>query len=1034
MAGKQVVAVVTGRVHTGVRGAVAVAVLFAALAVLAAGDAPTDRAGAAVDRPNVLLIFTDDQRADTFPSTAPIMPNLQARVDDPGDEWVHFPNAYVNTSLCCPARATLYSGQRSDHTGVTLNRLAGTFREGGTLATWLDAVGYQTAHIGKYFNGYPFNVPHVPPGWDRFVGMDFTTGDGGQYFDYTLVEDGVEQTYGASESDYLTDVLADHAVDYLTAADADEPWFLYFAPLSGHHPFDPAPRHVGALDGVDLGTSPAFDEADVSDKPTWIQELNFGPGVQANALANRQAAAETLLSADEAIERLLDEVEARGETDETVVFFVSDHGHAFGEHRWTGKRCIYDECHEIPFLVRWPGAAAGSRDQLVTLADITATIVGLAGADATHPIEGVDLTGVLDSGSGATHDEILYLGVSEADDEEPGYWAIRTLDWLYAELDTGEVELYDDVADPWQLENLANDPAYAGIRSALAAQLDAAIAEDPRPNDTTRPTISISTPASGSTVEGPVTITGTAGDDRGVTFVDLRITDLGSGQELRPDNTFGPRGRLYADLADHGGTTTAWSFTFDPPAGSGIYEIRARAEDAAGNGRADTVVVEVGTGGAGNQAPVVTVTDPSYDEVVPSPVTIRGTATDDGGVASVEVGVQDRSNGTWLRPDGSFASGIHWFDASLADPGEPSTDFAFTAALADGNYGTLVRTTDDEGVRGPDRPWVRFAVEGTTGGGDWVEDFALPNGTTSDTGPTAWSISYGGSGTASVQGGELTFNDTDGVARWTSETIDLSGGPANVSLTWRGTGPMESGDTIRAAYRIDGGPLTRFAENADSFATETVETGPLTGSTVQVVIEAYNTFSDEFHVVEEVAVRAATAGPWSDDFETDRGWTIDPYGTDTASTGRWEVANPEQTSSGGVVLQPGTTTSCSQALVTQAAAGSSAGSYDIDGGVTSALAPPIIVPPGADLRFSWAFGHLTNATSADFLRVSVVTGSGTAVVLDQRGSATNRSGSWSTFSTSLASYAGQSIRILVQAADASSGSLIEAAIDDLLVG
>jgi choice-of-anchor B domain-containing protein len=173
---------------------------------------------------------------------------------------------------------------------------------------------------------------------------------------------------------------------------------------------------------------------------------------------------------------------------------------------------------------------------------------------------------------------------------------------------------------------------------------------------------------------------------------------------------------------------------------------------------------------------------------------------------------------------------------------------------------------------------------------------------------------------------------------------------------------------------------------------------------------------------------------YSDNFEAAGGWVTNPSGTDTATTGLWERGDPEQTSS-GVVLQLGTTVSGVNDLVTARLAGGSAGANDIDGGTTSIRSPVINLPTTGALSvsFSWYLAHLNNATNADFLRVSVVHQGGTTTLFQQLGAASNRAGAWATASADLTPYAGQAIRILVTAADAATGSLVEAGIDNVTI-
>lgn len=171
-----------------------------------------------------------------------------------------------------------------------------------------------------------------------------------------------------------------------------------------------------------------------------------------------------------------------------------------------------------------------------------------------------------------------------------------------------------------------------------------------------------------------------------------------------------------------------------------------------------------------------------------------------------------------------------------------------------------------------------------------------------------------------------------------------------------------------------------------------------------------------------------------DNFETSLGWVTNASGTDTATTGQWERGNPEDTDSGGP-KQLGTTVSGVNDLVTARLAGASAGVNDVDGGTTSIRSPLITLPSTGTLTLSFSFylAHGSNATSADFLRVSIVSGATTTQVFQRLGAAANVNAAWAAQSLSLNAFAGQSVRILIEAADASTASLVEAGIDDVRV-
>jgi murein tripeptide amidase MpaA len=172
---------------------------------------------------------------------------------------------------------------------------------------------------------------------------------------------------------------------------------------------------------------------------------------------------------------------------------------------------------------------------------------------------------------------------------------------------------------------------------------------------------------------------------------------------------------------------------------------------------------------------------------------------------------------------------------------------------------------------------------------------------------------------------------------------------------------------------------------------------------------------------------------FADDFESNQGWTTNPNGSDTATTGQWERGNPEDTNSSGP-KQLGTTVSGQNDLVTGRLAGASVGAYDIDGGVTSIRSPQISLPSSGNLTltFNYYLSHLSNASSDDYLRVKIE-GTTTSTVFERLGSATNVDAAWQSASVSLNSYAGQTITILIEAADAGTGSLVEAAVDDVQI-
>jgi hypothetical protein len=240
------------------------------------------------------------------------------------------------------------------------------------------------------------------------------------------------------------------------------------------------------------------------------------------------------------------------------------------------------------------------------------------------------------------------------------------------------------------------------------------------------------------------------------------------------------------------------------------------------------------------------------------------------------------------------------------------------------------------------------------------------------------------------------------------------------------------GNVFSNSQSVTGGAADR-RNNLEQVALAAPAAGSYT-----VTVRAFNVPSSAqtFALVVSGAVNTGGGGAqtvFSDDFETDRGWTVNPAGTDTATTGRWERAIPQTTTSTGT-KQLGTANSGSTDLVTGASAGAAAGDNDLDGGTTSIRSPVIAIPAGGTVTLSLAFyfAHLNNSSVDDFFRVQVV-GTTTATVIQELGSAVNDDAAWVTRSVDISAFAGQSVRIVISAADLAGGSLVEAGVDDVVI-
>jgi N-acetylglucosamine-6-sulfatase len=448
---------------------VATAVLLASVVAFVAVIASVRSMAAAAEQPNILFVMTDDMPERLWST----MPTLRDRVADVG---VRFTNAYVTQSLCCPSRATIFTGKYPHNHGITGNgspnggeaEFRSTGQDQDTVATGVRAAGYRTALVGKYMNGY--EGEYVPPGWSYWYA------ESGAPSMRTVNENGHIVGYSGS----FSVTIASKAQAFLNSATdeaQDPPFMLFYWTTQPHLPANAPPGYGGLFQDAKLPRPPSFNEADVSDKPAYIMDR---PRLSQNQIDQLEADHKTqlrnLTHVDDTLKNMLDLLRDRGELANTYVVFSTDNGTHMGEHRYLlsrgSKSTPYEEAASTPLIIRGPGTPRGVvRTQLVANNDLASTYAAWAGASPPDGVDGRSIAPLLSATPPAAWRTALLNErqlVKPDDSPSPNYDAIFTATGKrYAKYATNEKEFYDLRTDPYELTNSYSSLPTAGLATRL---------------------------------------------------------------------------------------------------------------------------------------------------------------------------------------------------------------------------------------------------------------------------------------------------------------------------------------------------------------------------------------------------------------------------------------------------------------------------------------------------------------------------------------------------------------------------------------
>ena len=428
---------------------------------------------------NVVFILSDDHRYDFMGFTGKV-PFLETpNMDKMATEGAHIQHTFVTTALCSPSRASILTGQYSHHHQVVDNQSM-VSDTSVFFPQYLQAAGYETAFFGKWHMG----EHHADPRrgfshWVSFKGQ-------GNYYNPSLNINGEEMVY--QDSAYVTDLLTDQAVEWLQKRQNNQPFFLFLSHKGVHSDFQPALRHRGRYANEKPSYPPTMHPGEneayrYEDVPGWVKKQRYSwHGVDHMYHGSitfddfYRHYNETLLSIDESIGQVVAQLEANGQLENTLVFYMGDNGFSFGEHGLIDKRHAYEESMRVPLLLYGGGKllVKDSLDQLVQNIDIAPTILELAGLQKPRNMDGESFLPLLRGEELAWRDRIYYEYFWERPfPQTPTVHAVRTEKYkftrYYGIWDINE--LYDLENDPLEMNNLIRSEEHQAIAKEMRQDL-----------------------------------------------------------------------------------------------------------------------------------------------------------------------------------------------------------------------------------------------------------------------------------------------------------------------------------------------------------------------------------------------------------------------------------------------------------------------------------------------------------------------------------------------------------------------------------
>lgn len=444
---------------------------------------------AAAERPNVIVILTDDQRADCL-SIAGHEHLKTPNIDRLAKEGVYFKNAFCTTSLCSPSRASILSGLYAHSHGV-MDNFTEYPHDLASFPKQLQKAGYATAYIGKYHMGEENDEPR--PGFDYFV----THKGQGKYFDTEFNFHGRERKVVKG---YYTHVVTEMALDWIGQQKKEKPFCLMLGHKAPHSFYFPEPKYEHVFDDVKIEyPDTAFK---LEGKPQWIKErLNTWHGIYGPLFDYRKKFPDsspeavkdfaamtraywgTIRSVDDSVGKIYAALEKQGLLDNTLIIYMADNGLLNGEHGMVDKRTMHEPSIRIPLVVRYPGLVDPQRpvtvEEMVLTVDIAPSILDLCDAEPLKEIHGRSWRKLAQGDATGWRTSFHYeYNYEKQFPYTPNVRGVRTDRWKYIHYPHGDgspdkhkAELYDLKTDPEERNNLIDNPEHTDRVAELQKEL-----------------------------------------------------------------------------------------------------------------------------------------------------------------------------------------------------------------------------------------------------------------------------------------------------------------------------------------------------------------------------------------------------------------------------------------------------------------------------------------------------------------------------------------------------------------------------------